>query len=130
MAQQYTEDRSEDVRGSRGRRGGRVPGWGGSGHHDHPHRHGHRDHGGRFERPEFRSGRGGALGITVASLIAAVRQVALIGDETQQQSARVLVEDAVRGIYSILAGGPTPTAPTSGPTAAEADAVTGDGTQA
>ena len=100
-------------------------------HDRHGHRHHHRGHGSYTEdrdgrspgvgdewrygrgrrRPARREGpaarRGGEGREAVVSLVTALRQVGLTGDDGQRQSARVVIDGAVRAIWSILAEGPT-----------------------
>jgi hypothetical protein len=49
------------------------------------------------------------LRTTSASLAEAVRQVRFFGDEAQQQSTRIVLDEAARAVYRILADGPAPT---------------------
>jgi hypothetical protein len=90
-------------------RGGRRRPW------DDDRAFGRGGRGGRDPQGHDREGRE-----AVVSLITAVRQVVRVGDHAQRESARIVIDDAVRSIWSILAQGPT--APPVEPVMAAPDA--------
>ena len=60
----------------------------------------------RFGADDAREGRQDGGRKALWALISAVRQVSVAGDETQRESARAIVDQAARAIWSILAQGP------------------------
>ena len=83
----------------------------------------------RFGADDAREGRQDEGRKALWALISAVRQVSVVGDEPQRESARVILDQAARAIWSILAQGPAvETSERKDPLAGVATADEGDPT--